>query len=901
MRQDNILLLTDVPPSKNYSGGILSLQISKFLEEEKYKLFCFCVMNCYLNPILDKTVLADIYLCHRPVENNILTDNDYIKFRIDIKIIVIECVRYIVKNNITKIICPIQGEVMTRIVDEVHEMINIPYIIQIWDPIEWWMYDSKFSKDRAQIVKRIYDNLIRNASSCITSSPYMTSYFKEEYSVDCYDISINSLDNEYDSIINENCFIIAISGQIYAYEETKKLLDTLELMNWEYKGKKIYFYYYGSWFNSCIDTSLYHSENIVIKGFYPQDELLIELSKVNILYCPYFFSEQSELKKVSELSFPSKLVSYLSVDTPILIHAPNYASPYKFVKQYDCGYLIDSISESEIKNELISILENYDNKYCYYINNVHIAKKYFSTLENRKKLFKAMNLVFSNLDILNILEVSNLDLLGRRWNGFDLQLYINKNTDWNCKQIVTYKTSNDENIYRYYDNDELLVLEQKLIEKEYTELSVHNVISLSSNMLKNHDAYKNSNLIHFHLIHNAKLSLMDLPDLMNNKPSIMTVHDPWIVTGRCVHFYECNGYESGCEKCLYLDTLFPLIYDNCNSLYNLKEKIFNNLNIDLVVSSPFMEKLVKASPIMKNVKNIHRIPFGVDLDKFNPNKITKLEAKKLFNIPLENYVVFFRAQSVLKGIEYIIEALTIIENDKKNITILTCDEKGLLAGFEEKYNIIEVGRLETDELVNAYISSDIFLMPSPGESFGVMAIEAMACERPVVIFDNTALPSVTFAPDCGVLVKNRDSKDLAKAIIWLLSDENERKRRGELGRRIAEENYDIKLYNKRMMDLYKDVYERKKNQKVYKSIFIEFEAIKNNLTNEELYLIYKLNIISNDVINKKVLDEYQDYKTEMRYEIDYSNDRIIAIVKEFNKRIYNLVKAENETPITWQL
>ena len=97
-------------------------------------------------------------------------------------------------------------------------------------------------------------------------------------------------------------------------------------------------------------------------------------------------------------------------------------------------------------------------------------------------------------------------------------------------------------------------------------------------------------------------------------------------------------------------------------------------------------------------------------------------------------------------------------------------------------------------------------MPSKAESFGMMAIEAMACEKPVVVFDNTALPDVTFAPECGYLVKNKDSKDLAKAIDYLLSNETERLRRGKLGRTICEKEYADTIYNELMAKLYKQVY-----------------------------------------------------------------------------------------------
>jgi glycosyltransferase involved in cell wall biosynthesis len=69
-------------------------------------------------------------------------------------------------------------------------------------------------------------------------------------------------------------------------------------------------------------------------------------------------------------------------------------------------------------------------------------------------------------------------------------------------------------------------------------------------------------------------------------------------------------------------------------------------------------------------------------------------------------------------------------------------------------------------------------MPSREESFGIVALEAMAHGRPVVHFD---LPQLSWIPsDCGVKVPSFDTAQLARAIEELSRDPA---RRTELGRR----------------------------------------------------------------------------------------------------------------------
>jgi len=61
---------------------------------------------------------------------------------------------------------------------------------------------------------------------------------------------------------------------------------------------------------------------------------------------------------------------------------------------------------------------------------------------------------------------------------------------------------------------------------------------------------------------------------------------------------------------------------------------------------------------------------------------------------------------------------------------------------------------ENDNLMaDIYNASDLFLMPSIVESFGMMAIEAMSCGTLPIVLEGTALPEVTNSKTCGVTVK----------------------------------------------------------------------------------------------------------------------------------------------------
>jgi N-acetyl-alpha-D-glucosaminyl L-malate synthase BshA len=81
--------------------------------------------------------------------------------------------------------------------------------------------------------------------------------------------------------------------------------------------------------------------------------------------------------------------------------------------------------------------------------------------------------------------------------------------------------------------------------------------------------------------------------------------------------------------------------------------------------------------------------------------------------------------------------------------------------------------------------ADVFLLPSELESFGLSALEAMACEVPVVGSDAGGLPEVVKHAETGFLLPVGDIDGMAARSIEILKDEEHRRNLGQAGRRRA--------------------------------------------------------------------------------------------------------------------
>jgi len=104
-------------------------------------------------------------------------------------------------------------------------------------------------------------------------------------------------------------------------------------------------------------------------------------------------------------------------------------------------------------------------------------------------------------------------------------------------------------------------------------------------------------------------------------------------------------------------------------------------------------------------------------------------------------------------------------------------------------NIVQLGYLTTNDLVKAYQQCDALLFPSRFEGFGYVALEAMACGKPVITANNSSLPEVVAEGVTGLLCNPDDTDCYISACRRLNADRGFTKRLGENARQRALESF----------------------------------------------------------------------------------------------------------------
>ena len=173
-------------------------------------------------------------------------------------------------------------------------------------------------------------------------------------------------------------------------------------------------------------------------------------------------------------------------------------------------------------------------------------------------------------------------------------------------------------------------------------------------------------------------------------------------------------------------------------------------------------------------KEIEVIPNFVDLERFK--KQPKEHFKRIICPNDEKLLVHTSNFRKVKRIEDIIKVFAKLKTQIPSKLLLVGDgpERGPMEQLSRDMNLGEdvrfVGKLDAIEEVLSV--ADLFLMPSEKESFGLAALEAMACEVPVISSNTGGLPELNVQGVTGFLSKVGDVDDMVKNAMYILQDEN---------------------------------------------------------------------------------------------------------------------------------
>ena len=176
----------------------------------------------------------------------------------------------------------------------------------------------------------------------------------------------------------------------------------------------------------------------------------------------------------------------------------------------------------------------------------------------------------------------------------------------------------------------------------------------------------------------------------------------------------------------------------------------------------------------KITKDIEVIPNFIDLEKFKKQK--KDHFKKAICPNGEALIVHTSNFRKVKRIPDVMQVFNNIHKEIPSKLLMIGDgpERAMAEAMTREFNIGDavrfLGKLEAVEEVLSV--ADLFLMPSEKESFGLAALEAMACEVPVISTNMGGLPELNIQGKTGFMSNLSDVEDMTKNALFILHKDN---------------------------------------------------------------------------------------------------------------------------------
>jgi len=339
-----------------------------------------------------------------------------------------------------------------------------------------------------------------------------------------------------------------------------------------------------------------------------------------------------------------------------------------------------------------------------------------------------------------------------------------------------------------------------LISKITNRIGIDNLrCILRSFRFKNHQDYLSADIFNFHVFYNGLFSYLVLPVLTKKKICVLTLHDMWNFTGKCVYSFDCQRWKTGCGKCPRMS----VGRDNTHFAWKFKKMIYAHSKLTIVTPSYWITEQAKQS-ILGHFP-IHRIPLGIDTEIFQP--IDKEQARSILGIPQRKRVIMFAAYKLhdpRKGFYILVEVLRGLPESLRTGLVLLCLGSGGQAIADPlKMQILDLGFINDDHLkAIAYSAADLFVLPTQADNFPLVLLESMSCGTPIVSFNIGGIPELVRPGITGYLAIPQDTKDFSKGMVELLEDQGRRNFMSKQCRETAIKEFSSHLEIERYLNLY---------------------------------------------------------------------------------------------------
>jgi glycosyltransferase involved in cell wall biosynthesis len=319
-------------------------------------------------------------------------------------------------------------------------------------------------------------------------------------------------------------------------------------------------------------------------------------------------------------------------------------------------------------------------------------------------------------------------------------------------------------------------------------------------------------VVHLHSLHGAEgwADLYGVAQVAKRFPTVLTLHDGWLLTGHCLHGIECERWKIGCGVCPDLQR-YPAVPKDATALnFWRKKRLFANHRLHCIAPSQWVVEQMKCSPILRQT-SVDVVPNPIDTSVFHA--AGRENARRSLNIPADHSVILMAAShlNAMKGGE-LIQKLVQSLGQQSVIAILIGHGSIELAGTLSCETRPMGYVASSEKMAECYRAADVVIVPSKVETFGLVAAEAVACGASVASFHAGGLREVMAALH-QISVNDGDIKQLREVVIALLKTPQQRTENIQAGQKYIQHELTPARHAERCVEVYRKVIQRFQEKK----------------------------------------------------------------------------------------
>jgi D-inositol-3-phosphate glycosyltransferase len=226
-----------------------------------------------------------------------------------------------------------------------------------------------------------------------------------------------------------------------------------------------------------------------------------------------------------------------------------------------------------------------------------------------------------------------------------------------------------------------------------------------------------------------------------------------------------------------------VFYQQMQSKVNKRDAVhswlYSRLSLWISLTERMKQEVLEYTRVPESI--IRVVPLGRDAHLFDPKLFNQHEARQRYGLPLQSRIVGVLGRlDRQKGQEEFLRSMPLVlkhcadvfyviggeetrgENGFRKHLVDVCNELGI----ESRVRFLPY----IDNVPEFMAALDVFVMPSYSETFGLVLIEAMCMEKPIIATRSGGVPEIIDDGFDGLLVPPRDERALAKAIVRILKD-----------------------------------------------------------------------------------------------------------------------------------